>query len=89
MGSARNSADPYQSIGCSTFYDPVNRVNQATCVAVDANGTFVRCMTQDPTIVAVTFAMTADSHIEFSWNKDESCRHIFVGNGSSYEPKLP
>jgi hypothetical protein len=89
LGSARNSADASQSIGCATFYDPTNRVNQATCIAVDANGISARCMTQDPTIVAVTFAMTSSSYVEFSWNKDESCRHIFVGNLSNHEPKLP
>ncbi|MBZ0234990.1 MAG: hypothetical protein K8M05_21865 [Deltaproteobacteria bacterium] len=89
LGSARNSADPRQSIGCSTFYDPTNRVNQATCIAVDAKGNFARCMTQDPTIVAVTFAFTSDSQIAFSWDDHEECRHIAVSNLSNHEPKLP
>lgn len=89
LGSARNSADPYQSIGCFTFYDTANRVNQATCVAVDANGKSATCGTQDPTMVAVTFAFTSDSHVSFSWNRDGSCRHIEVANLSNFEPKLP
>jgi hypothetical protein len=89
LGSARNSADSVQSIGCSTFYDPVNKVNQATCVAADAKGNWARCMTQDPTIVAVTFAFTESSHVAFSWDERDECVHIFVGNASNHEPKLP
>lgn len=89
IGSARNSADSVQAIGCNTFYDPTNRVNQATCIAIDAKGNYATCMTQDPTIVAVTFAITADSQIAFSWDEREECVHIGVSNSSFFEPKLP
>ncbi len=89
LASARNSPDTVQSIGCSTFYDAVNRRNQVSCAASNAAGVSAQCASQDPNLVQVSLAIHNDSFVQFRWDATGACTTIFVTNSSTLAPKAP
>jgi hypothetical protein len=89
LASARNSPDTVQNIGCSVFYDTVNRRNQVSCTATNAAGTTAQCGSQDPNLVQVGTAIGSDSFVQFRWDAAGACTTIFVSNSSTLGPKAP
>ncbi len=88
LGSARNSSDSVQSIGCSVFYDTANSRNQVSCQATTAAGVTAQCGSQDPNLVQVALAIHSNSYVQFRWNAGE-CTTIFVSNTSALAPAAP
>jgi hypothetical protein len=88
MGSARNSSDTAQYIGCnvSTF---AGSAPSTTCSAVNSAGTSRSCTTYDAKIVEVAKAISGESYIRFYWNTSGECTQLTVAHFSQYEPKKP
>jgi hypothetical protein len=89
LGTARNSADGVQVIGCSL--QAVSGVTgiYLTCHARDANGTGVNCSSTDEGFIKASYAVNGDSAIEFTWDRFFVCTSLSVNNWSSEEPKQP
>jgi hypothetical protein len=86
IGSARNSADGVQYIGCSmeadSSTDPI-----AACFAEDATRTTVLCTSSSPRIVAAVQAITSLSFLDFQWDSDGTCTFVYLVNGSFSPPR--
>ncbi|MGH8083194.1 MAG: hypothetical protein ACREP7_21625 [Lysobacter sp.] len=87
LGTARNSADSKQSIGCATTVD--SNALRADCEAQNAAGTYVHCMTTNAALVTVAQSISSDSYLAFNFDSAGICTSIYVSNGSSNAVKLP
>jgi len=99
IGSARNSADATQYIGCSMeAADGANPVIK--CFASSSGGTVVTCSrtTVNPPIglsvnavelgfLSVASSISNDSYLQFNWDSTGKCTRIFVENSSDDEVK--
>jgi hypothetical protein len=85
IGSARNSADSVQFIGCSLEADSSTDAMVA-CFASDANGIDALCITSSPRIVAAVQAITAQPFIDFTWDSDGNCTFVFLDTASYNSP---
>lgn len=83
LGSARNSADTVQYIGCST--DNID----GNCTAKNSAGTVVTCFSTDPEIIDVMRACTTDSYLFVEHDGAGTCTRVVVGSRSSHAPKNP
>jgi len=84
LGSARNSADTNQQIGCFT------RGNNATCTAVNAAGQPGSCSTSNASHLAAIHSMNNDAYLLFGWdNATGVCEFVYVRNFSYTPPKAP
>jgi len=88
LGTARNSADGNQAIGCGVSYDSVNQKNNVNCTATDAAGHTAQCATQQAELIQIALGIHADSLLQFNWTGAE-CTNIIVVNSSIYAPKQP
>jgi hypothetical protein len=86
LGSARNSGDTLQLIGCYTAAD-AGSGSVGLCHAVDANGVARQCFTYDPQLIATIRSLNGDSDLTFYWNSDGSCSGVSVSNNSVFAPK--
>lgn len=86
-GTARNSADTKQSIGC--FVSALGNSLQAGCEAQNAAGGYVSCTTTGAALVTAAGAVGPDSYIDFSHDGAGNCNSIYVANGSSNAVKQP
>ncbi|NVI98489.1 hypothetical protein HV824_10175 [Myxococcus sp. AM009] len=85
LGSARNSPDAVQRIGCSiTTY--AGSAPLLTCFAHSLN-TYGSCTSDDPYLVTTARAINGDSYILFRWNALGRCTSLYVENASAYAPK--
>jgi hypothetical protein len=84
LGSARNSADTVQSIGCYTHG------SGATCYATDARGQSGSCTTTNAAHLAAIHSMNNDAHLLFAWENggDGHCEFVIVRNYSYLAPKV-
>jgi hypothetical protein len=84
LGTARNSADNVQQIGC------FSSGGSATCSGTNAAGTSFSCSTSSASQLAAIHSMTADSYLLMGWdNSTGLCEFIYVRNMSYTPPKLP
>ena len=81
LGSARNSSDANQLIGCDVQGD--GRV-WASCYARDAANHYVSCTSEDPTIVDAARAIRSASYVYFQWS-GSACSLVLVSNNSMDE----
>jgi hypothetical protein len=94
LGSSRNSADIYQSIGCTiSGANATGFLANVTCTANDGSGIFTpphvaQCISHDPTFIAIAAALRSDGYLYFSWNAG-NCTQIFVESGSQFEEPNP
>jgi len=88
LGSARNSADSTQYIGCSLYSTSTSEV-RAYCYAVDSAGTAGNCVTSDPHLVQIAAAVNGESYIMFQWDAAGNCIAIQRSELSFFPPKLP
>ena len=87
MGSARNSGDAVQYIGC-TISGYAGTAPSVTCFAQDLTS-YGACSTSDANIVAAASAIADDSYISFSWDGWGACTSLQVTKASHGAPKQP
>lgn len=90
MGSARNTSDTVQYIGCSL--DGEGRETPiGMCFAETSAGVFRSCVTTGKVHIALIAGMDSDSLIRFhaELGGDGSCTYLDIRSGSLYAPKKP
>jgi hypothetical protein len=89
LGTARNTGDANQYIGCSVVGSPGNPAS-VYCWAVDASGNSGNCYNpNNANMVATVASINSDSYIYFRWNSDGTCSMLQVENSSFFAPKGP
>jgi len=86
LGSARNSADSNQYIGCSVTNDYVY------CSARNAAGTWVHCDVYSSSMALTARGIGSSGYIQFSWlgsSTSGDCNSLTLSHNSMYEPKDP
>lgn len=86
IGSARNSADTVEYIGCQVSSN-WGGTPWAACYAKNSSGSYLTCSSSAPGLVDVAKNIYADAYIYFYRNSDGSCGNLFIDNCSSYEPR--
>jgi hypothetical protein len=87
LGSARNSGDSNQYIGCiNEAYSSGSQY--IVCYAANSSGSYGSCTSTDPHFMAVAQSVAGDSFLEFSWNSSGTT-FIEVNSTSYYPPKQP
>lgn len=85
LGTARNTADTVQYIGCTVTRYADGGVT-GWCGAYTASGVPASCTTDQPALLDTMTQVQGDSYLQFTWNAGE-CTKIMVSNYSSFEPK--
>ena len=85
LGSARNSADSVQFIGCSTWATATSQ--SGLCQARDSASHNLSCTTSEPNLLAEIRSMAGDSFVYFTVNASGECTLIQVNHSSELEPK--
>jgi len=88
LGSARNSSDGMQFIGCGVYAYATSQA-YVSCAAYDAKGRYASCVSTSPELVKAGQTIGSDSDITFSWDAAGSCAQLNVFNGSNTPPKAP
>lgn len=93
IGSARNSPDLNQRIGCTLRANTVTSTVSGSCEATNAAGVRAFCITDSPQLIEVIKSIAADSYISFGYvpspNSNPTCSQINIHTSSVYEPKTP
>jgi hypothetical protein len=84
LGTARNSADNTQYIGCTVYN---NTPPSATCIARNDDGQFASCTTSSAEHVQGARSLGSDSFLQFVWDANGICTAITITHNSYYEPK--
>ncbi len=91
MGSARNSDDTVQYIGCtvSTVLNntSIDIARTLTCSARNVSNVTVACTSTDINLIEAVHSINSDSYIRFGWNADGHCTSLTIGTYSQYMPK--
>ncbi|MBN7138813.1 hypothetical protein A7A76_06770 [Lysobacter enzymogenes] len=87
IGSARNSADTRQLIGC--FISASGGSLQAGCEAQNAAGANTLCFSANANIVAAAQSVGPDSYIDFTRDSGGACTSLYVANSSVAAVKQP
>lgn len=85
LGSARNSPDNIQFIGCSVT--DAGGVAFVTCSARGPAGNFATCTSNDPGKVAAASSINSDSFVVFRYNPRGVCTFLSVATFSQYPTK--
>jgi len=86
LGSARNSADSNQYIGCSVTNDYIY------CSARNAAGTWVHCDAYSASMALSARGIGSSGYLSFSWlgsSTSGTCNTLTVSHNSAYAPKEP
>lgn len=87
LGSARNSADGYQYIGCAILSQPVNGAPWVNCAARDAANRYVSCWSPEQALVNTARAISSTSFVDFNFDSTTGlCITLRVSNDSTVEP---
>lgn len=86
LGSARNSADTKQKIGCTTWAF-ANGTATVYCFATDAAGTTVNCSSSASALVNVVRGLNGDGYLYFNFDASNKCDEIDVDNRSHHPTK--
>jgi hypothetical protein len=90
MGSARNSGDGNQYIGCLVDgYD--NNTYSGACYALNAAGTqSANCYTTNPTVLNAIRSISGGTRIYFKWQASTGiCTLVEAANISYWAPEVP
>lgn len=87
LGSARNSADGGQYLGC--YSHSSSTLSYASCVAVDSSGSYLYCSTYNADMIALVRSVASDSYVVFSAGTTGACDSVGVANRSYNAPKNP
>lgn len=88
LGSARNSADGTQYIGCAT-YGSAGSTRSMQCYANDSAGHYGSCSSSDATLVATAGTLSSNSYVTFNWNSSGTCTYLYVVTNSYFPPPGP
>lgn len=88
IGSARNSGDSVQYIGCAIEADP-STDPMVACFAADAADTRVLCTSSSPRIVAAVQAISSLSFLDFQWDSNGNCTFVYLDSASFNPPRAP
>lgn len=83
LGSARNSADSSQYIGCTLHPGFIY------CGAVDANRNFLSCTSSAPSFVSLVQSLGDEGALYFAADASGNCTSLLVYTYSYWEPKQP
>ncbi len=83
LGSARNSADVNQQIGCWSYSS-----GSGYCYGKDSVGATASCSTSDAAMLTSIKSIKGDSYIRVNYSSG-ACTNVFVSNFSSFAPKAP
>lgn len=83
LGSARNSADTSQQIGCWAYSS-----GNGFCYGKDSSGATASCATSDAAMLASIKSVKGDSYVRVNYSSG-ACTNVFVSNFSSFAPKAP
>jgi hypothetical protein len=83
LGSARNSADTSQQIGCWSYSS-----GSGYCYGKDSTGATASCSTSDAAMLTAIKSVKGDSYIRVNYSSG-ACTNVFVSNFSSFAPKAP
>lgn len=83
IGSARNSNDNSQYIGCKLSASA--GYTNVVCEATDAVGRFAYCYSSDWRFIEAVKAMGSNSQIMFIWRDSYYCSYINISNDSRNE----
>lgn len=88
LGTARNSADNNQAIGCritaSAGSNPV-----VFCEATDAAGHSASCSSSDKSLVTAATSIRDSSIVNFAWAPGGNCLSLSIENYSHSPPPQP
>lgn len=85
LGSARNSPDNIQFIGCSVT-DAAGAAF-VTCSARGPGGNFATCTSNDPGKVAAASSINSDSFVVFRYDQQGNCTFLSVATFSQFPTK--
>jgi len=83
LGTARNSVDANQQIGCWSYSS-----GSGYCYGKNSAGTSASCSTSDAAMLTSIKSIKGDSYIRVNFSSG-ACTNVFVSNFSSFEPKQP
>ena len=86
LGSARNSSDGIQYIGCQVYG---TSTVTAYCFAEDSSYHYVSCSTTTPAMVQIAQSLNSDSVLYFSVNSSGACTYLIAQTSSDSAPKNP
>jgi hypothetical protein len=89
MGSARNSSDTRQYIGCSVDTYATGTAASVYCSATDASGRTAACASYNPVLVAAANSLSGDSYVAFYFDGSGTCTELYTTTASSFAPKNP
>lgn len=87
MGTARNSTDSNQQVGCSV--ESGSSYVFARCIARTAAGAYLECTSGSASIVQAALAIGSASRIYFTEDLAGTCTGLHVTNYSNYKPMVP
>lgn len=85
LGSARNSPDNIQFIGCAVTDGAGGAF--VTCSARGPGGNFATCTSSDPGKVAAASSINSDSFVVFRYDAQGNCTLLSVSTFSQYPTK--
>ena len=88
LGSARNSTDTRQWIGCN-LASWGGGAPEGVCYAENSAGTFLTCYTVKESHLKLIAAAGPDSHILFNVDSNGFCSNLEVKTSSIYPTKKP
>jgi len=88
LGSARNSPDALQYIGCSVSTWAAFGTS-VYCWARDASGASLGCSSSDPKLVQVALGVNGDSYVQFEADSSGGCTFLNTRAMSYNDPKTP
>lgn len=88
LGTARNSADTVQDIGCYTYGYVLYGV-AGYCWATNTQGTYRTCWLSTSNTWGVAATLQSDSELTFWWQANGNCLQVQVDVGSMSPPKAP
>ena len=90
LGSARNSGDGIQEIGCLVSANFIGAENVYCFAKRVLNSTFRSCSSSDPKLVDIAKGQSDSSRLVFEWSASNgACEYIEVTHASWWEPKAP
>lgn len=85
MGSAYNSADSIQYIGCTVAGSSGG--TSVSCLARSVDGRSRSCFTTNTNMLQAAANIDSDGYLIFYWNNLGQCTSISAANGSYLQPK--
>ena len=86
LGSARNTDDDEQDIGC--YVEATTSGTTASCIARTLKGVEHSCVSTNEHIVKVVAALDGDGLLVFNAREGGECTYVKIGKRSRYEPKV-